>query len=350
MDTFRSLPHTAVRASLSTIRALLDSGADVHERDENGRTALFRTCRIGQTEKACMLLAAGSDPNATDMKGEAPLQSAARYGHIECVEALLRAGAVIDYCPPPSVTDYSETALCSAVRKCPEIARLLLSRGADPNWVSEAKNYPLFCAIQHPCPDLVELLIQHKAEVGVRNLRNESALHLAMRTGNAAIIKTLLKAGADSNAMNDDGESPIFPALYTGDVTLPAVQEWLKSGPDLTLRSTNGERTALEEALAQDAKEIAAALVQAGAPPARIVEDISEGIFLTFDDLVSDNDLQQMLQDHGLIGVLTIDELREKLKTDFNNPETDNEDEDDDEDEEDDEDDDEDDWEESDVR
>jgi ankyrin repeat protein len=210
MSLSKTFPDAAVLGKTQKLQELLQAGANVHEVDSKGRTALFRTCRQGQAEKVIILLAAGADPNAIDHKGEAPLQVAARYGHLDCIRVLLNAGANINYCPPASLTDYSESALCSAVRKSPDAAHLLLASGADPNVVTDAKNYPLFSAIHSGNFELISALLTHHALVAVSNESGETPLHHAMQSGNAQAVAELLKAGADLNAKDERGDTPIF--------------------------------------------------------------------------------------------------------------------------------------------
>jgi ankyrin repeat protein len=52
-------PDKAVLVGPFKLKKLLDSGASVHEKDKKGRTALFRVCRSGHTDKAALLLEAG---------------------------------------------------------------------------------------------------------------------------------------------------------------------------------------------------------------------------------------------------------------------------------------------------
>src|SRR5438874_4583408 len=144
------LPEIASRSGIARIRAVLESGISVDERDKDGRTALFRTARLGKSDRVKLLLEFHANPNATDGRGEAPLQAAARYGHEGCMELLLKAGAEIDYCPDAELTDYSESALCSAVRKGHQrVVDLLLNAGASPNASTPAKRFPLIEAASH---------------------------------------------------------------------------------------------------------------------------------------------------------------------------------------------------------
>lgn len=290
-----AFPDYAVLVGAAKVRDLIASGINIHERDSNGRTALFRTCRVGQLEKAQILIAAGSDPNALDNKSEAPLQCAARYGHIECVGSLLKAGADINYCPPASITEYSESALCSAVRRCPAAAILLLENGADPNAATDAMIYPLLTAIRWGRSELVSLLIQHKASVTVCNTDGQTALHLAMLEGNAHIVRELINAGANINARDARGETPIYSGVDAEHNALPAMVELLTAKPDLTIASTVFGMTPLERAIFIENQKIADVLRDAGAPPPRIetLDDENEKIVIEVEPTEADLEVME---------------------------------------------------------
>jgi ankyrin repeat protein len=273
MSLSKTFPDAAVLGKTQKLHDLLQAGANVHEVDSKGRTALFRTCRLGQAEKALLLLAAGADPNATDHEGEAPLQAAARYGHLECIRILLNAGANINYCPPPSLTAFSESALCSAVRKSPDAARFMLAHQADPNVATDAKNYPLLSAIDSGHPELVSALLAHNASVAVSNERGESALHRALHSGNEKTVAELLKAGANVNAKDTSGDTPIFFGLTSEMDPIPAICELLAWKPDLAVTDSVMGMTPLELAIERDLPKIAALLRKFGAPNPRTEVD-----------------------------------------------------------------------------
>ena len=75
---------------IDKVRQLIDSGADVNEKDEEGRSVLMRTSLISV---ARMLIEAGADVNAVDQDGKTALMGASLMGRKEVVEFLIQKGA-----------------------------------------------------------------------------------------------------------------------------------------------------------------------------------------------------------------------------------------------------------------
>jgi hypothetical protein len=72
---------------------LLDRGASVNARDEDGRTPLMLAVAQGRLEIVRLLLQRGADPNAADYSGKTPLQLAADQNLNDMVALLRGAGA-----------------------------------------------------------------------------------------------------------------------------------------------------------------------------------------------------------------------------------------------------------------
>ena len=112
-------------------------------------------------------------------------------------------------------------------------ARLLLSRGADPNIPDSALGTPLMLAAGKGQLSLLRRLIEAKANVNAQDSDGWTALHLAAGGGDADCSEILLRAGADTTIKNKDGETapgaPPLPALPRS--ALPAVAQPLSHAP-----------------------------------------------------------------------------------------------------------------------
>lgn len=88
------LIEVASKGDIATVQTLLAQGANVNEKDKDGRTALMWAAFNGHTAIVEVLLAKGAEMNAKDNEyGWTALMVAARNGHTATVEALLTQGA-----------------------------------------------------------------------------------------------------------------------------------------------------------------------------------------------------------------------------------------------------------------
>ena len=74
----------------AAVKKALEGGADVDEKDDEGRTALQFACGFGELECAEALLNAHASVDAVDNNHNTALHYAAGYGQIETVNLLLQ--------------------------------------------------------------------------------------------------------------------------------------------------------------------------------------------------------------------------------------------------------------------
>jgi len=106
------------------VQFLLDSGADIRERDLRGLTPLSRAVLSNYKDVVAVLIAKGADVNAPDGIGLTPLHYAAMadYGDTAIVQQLLAAGAKRDakdsqgYTPMQRAEQFHYMLLASALR------------------------------------------------------------------------------------------------------------------------------------------------------------------------------------------------------------------------------------------
>lgn len=65
------------------VEHLLQTGANVHARDDGGLIPLHNACSFGHAEVVSLLLCQGADPNARDNWNYTPLHEAAIKGKID---------------------------------------------------------------------------------------------------------------------------------------------------------------------------------------------------------------------------------------------------------------------------
>lgn len=138
-----ALMLAAGNSDTKLLHTLLQHGADVNRRLENGNTALLYAAPKSSPEILQTLLANGANIHVQTKEGATPLLLAARTGQIPNMRLLLAAGAGIH-----AADHHSQTALAIAVEnRQEEMVRFLLSQGAGA-----ADLRPAYLAAVHARP------------------------------------------------------------------------------------------------------------------------------------------------------------------------------------------------------
>ena len=235
-------------------------------------TALYFAFHSGHKEIVRALIQAGANQSFFLDAGSSSYKStflieAAGAGDLEMVKTLLELGAdvnvVSDAVYESEPFSESDTALQTAViNGYPEIIRILLEAGADPNL-----NNPLFIAVYNEDEDLVRLLIKHRARIETpcgsgNDGRVESVLIHACRYGATEIVQLLMDEGADVNARDYQGDTALTDAAKFGHKEI--VMALIGKGADVNAVSDE-QCTSLTYALLLSRDEISAALLENGA-------------------------------------------------------------------------------------
>jgi ankyrin repeat protein len=147
---------------VKSVRRLLDSGANIEAKDEEGDTPLIRAASFGQTETFELLLERGAKINVRDKRGMTPLIAAAcacavatMNSTYDIMRILLEKGTDVN-----ARTRDGTTALMMAAGSPddPASVKLLLSRGADPMAKNHQGRTAMTFAKDSPFPEKVRLL------------------------------------------------------------------------------------------------------------------------------------------------------------------------------------------------
>jgi ankyrin repeat protein len=229
--------HIAIKEkNLEMAELLLSAGAELNVTYEKPRgpnplhslssfdgTPLHFAVQSRNPAAVKMLLGRGADANAWSSAGLTPLhyvpnREAQTESALEIAEMLFAAGAKVNTPGNEDGELPGWTPLHIAVyHKLPNVLRLLLEKGADPNLLlpsqSGNERTALNMAVSGGVREVVELLLAHKADVNARDHNGNTPLVRSFRERHHEMVELLLSKGADPNALDASGFPPLHIAL-----------------------------------------------------------------------------------------------------------------------------------------
>ncbi|MYC98390.1 MAG: hypothetical protein F4X13_03885 [Gammaproteobacteria bacterium] len=278
-DGMTALHWSALNDQLDIVETLIFAGATLQPATRvGGYTPLHLASRAGNADVVAALLDAGANPDILTGTGAASLHFAAEADALEVVNALVGHGADVN------VRDgYSSRtpAMFAAARNSAGALQALLDAGADPDLVSDTRDFSEIEAAdreertrrqrireaekdpepeeepgaQRPGqgrggfpgagagqgnepeipPDGPKVLSSIE-QIGIQG--GFSPLHYAVRNGQADAMRVLVDGGADINLPSADQSSPLLLATINGNYDL--ARTLLEAGADPNLLSDDG--------------------------------------------------------------------------------------------------------------
>lgn len=199
-DDYPPLQAAARFGTLESVKALIDSGADIHDERGSFKSSLIAACMSGNFksspgESAEFLLDKGVNVHLTSKEhGNALHVTCAQpRANIALISKLVSRGVEIDARGGKYGTALQ--AACAHSRNDPVI-RFLLSQ-ADPCIEVKESKYgtalQAICAESHDNDKVVKMMLDRGAKKSVRGGKYGSALHAACRRNNEKIVRLLLR-------------------------------------------------------------------------------------------------------------------------------------------------------------
>ena len=190
-------------ANLTAAPSLMPSAQtdDIHEAARNGDRISVR--RILDNDPAMV--------DARNRYDQTPLHLAAEEGHAEVVKLLLSQGADVE------ARDYylgCEALWAEFVEDTPELfGHFSLARELLSSFYYQNGCTPLHLAAEAGHTDVARLLLSHGADVNAEDIWYQMPLHLAATNGHMHMTELLIVQDADVNRRDEQGETPLDHAV-----------------------------------------------------------------------------------------------------------------------------------------
>ncbi|KAJ5747465.1 uncharacterized protein N7511_009161 [Penicillium nucicola] len=179
--------HFALSRGLdTTVRFLVEKGADIESKTCYDRTPLIEATRFGRKAVVQLFLDMHVDPNSKDNTGLTALSIAFQAGNTE-------------------------------------IAQLLRDHGADPHTPDNAGQTPLIYASQRGLENSINMLLSWASNLEHRDHRGRTPLLTAVSAGHESVVRALSQNGANFNSVDTFGRGVLFMAACEGHDTMLAL-------------------------------------------------------------------------------------------------------------------------------
>ena len=264
MTQFIQLPeeglwHAARTGDLRAMKRYISEGADVNEPDENlNISPLAWSVSHGQTEATRLLIENGADVNLKDDNGSTPLHGAAVFGRADVAKLLIENGANLQVRNDDGGTpadalhlDWRTTNFIGGLMGVEvekeniavmqkgrnEIAKLFGVKEFDSKDIASAQDISEAVFIGNL--PVVKQALTDGADPNAKDPQSGSTmLAIASLMGHTKVVALLLENGADVNAKSRDGGTALHAAAFLGRVE--TVKLLLEKGADITLRDNMG--------------------------------------------------------------------------------------------------------------
>lgn len=231
-DGFNALMEAVRTGNIEIAKLLIEHNSDINIKNKDGKNMIMIACEKGNEEMFNILIENNADINEKSSWGASALIYASEKGNINIMQYLIDNGIDVN----GKADDNGDTPLLWAVtgENPYESSKLLIENGADINATNDSGVAPA-TILAASTPKVVKLLKDNGADLDTKFLDYYPPIAIAAGAGNLEIVKALVENGADVNYYpNDINYTAIFHAI---DQHNYEVAEYLfKNGVDLNIK------------------------------------------------------------------------------------------------------------------
>ncbi|KAK3597127.1 hypothetical protein CHS0354_038046 [Potamilus streckersoni] len=209
------------------------------QRSSDGKTPVILACEKGNSEQLKKLLDAGADVTVKDEEGKTALHYCADNLETQCAEMLLEADTTLLNIQDEQMYTPMHMAVLAGNEN---LLKLLIERGADIHCLDENYHTLVHLATASGHPKILEILIQHEADLSSADNYNAYPIHYAAQLTSSTpgisdpkagekILKRLLDAGVAHDVVDSGGRQPLLWAACSGNVE--SCKVLIKAGADV---------------------------------------------------------------------------------------------------------------------
>ncbi|WP_020005543.1 ankyrin repeat domain-containing protein [Brachyspira innocens] len=231
-DGFNALMEAVRTDNIEMAKLLINNNSDINIKNKDGKNMIIIACENGNEEMFNLLVENNADINEKSSWGASALIYASEKGNINIMQYLIDNGIDVN----GKADDNGDTPLLWAVtgENPYEASKLLIENGVDVNATNNSGVAPA-TILAASTPEVVKLLKDNGADLDTKFLYYYPPIAIAAGEGNLEIVKALVENGADVNYYpNDINYTAIFHAIDQHNYEV--AEYLLKNGADLNIK------------------------------------------------------------------------------------------------------------------
>jgi uncharacterized protein len=189
-SSYEKLIRAVEEGEIDTVRMLLGRGMDPNTTDPRGYSILMIAARNGNEKIVSMLISSRANVGRRSPAGDTALLMACLKGNVATVRSLLDGGGELN--PKQGWAPLHYAAFAGH----PDVARLLLDRGADKDALAPNGYTSLMLAARNGKSAVAKVILYRDPDVNFRTASGETALRIARKRNMKELEALLVRSGA----------------------------------------------------------------------------------------------------------------------------------------------------------